>query len=472
MKKRPTSNVQRPPSRVRRAVPCVVVFGLALVGGLTSHLQARPAPPQDQRQAAIQIGIPLSLEQQRLAVADFRVNNPEVAPQIRVFNEVLWNDLDNCGVFELVSKSFYPVALPGRRDELAAPGALAAWANPPAKAQALAFGNGSFINGKLVVQGFLYDVQNEVRPEILARQYTDDNTEAAARVIAHRFANAIIERLGGGLPGIAESKIYFCRTTRPGIKEIWVMDYDGANQRPVTQYGSLSLTPNVSPDGSKLAFTSYFRGSPQIYVLSADTMRQLTFINPRTGLSTTPAWSPDGNKIAFSSSVSGDSEIYVADSDGRNMRRLTNTRGVNIYPAWNPKTGAQIAFVSDRGGLPQVYIMDSDGSNVRRLSEGGGDAVTPAWSPNGQTLAFSWTRGYAPGNYNVFLLDVAGGRLVQLTHGAGRNEHPWVSPDGRQIVFESDRNGGKQIFTMLADGTKVRALTRAGTNTAPVWSAH
>jgi TolB protein len=107
---------------------------------------------------------------------------------------------------------------------------------------------------------------------------------------------------------------------------------------------------------------------------------------------------------------------------------------------------------------------------VRRLTEGDGDAVTPCWSPNGMTIAFSWTRGFAPGNYNVFLLDVASGKLVQLTHGAGRNEHPWFSPDGRQIVFESDRNGGKQIFTMLADGTRVRVLTTAGTNTAPLWS--
>jgi TolB protein len=107
---------------------------------------------------------------------------------------------------------------------------------------------------------------------------------------------------------------------------------------------------------------------------------------------------------------------------------------------------------------------------VRRISGGGGDAVTPAWHPNGQLLAFSWTRGFAPGNYNVFVMDVASGKLVQLTHGAGRNEHPSWAPDGRHIVFESDRSGGKQIYTMLADGTQVRKLTSAGRNEAPVWS--
>ena len=160
----------------------------------------------------------------------------------------------------------------------------------------------------------------------------------------------------------------------------------------------------------------------------------------------------------------------MANDDGTSPRRLTYSRGVDISPAWNPKTGTQIAFVSGRGGVPQIYLMDADGSNVRRLTAGKGDAVTPAWAPNGQMLVFSWTRGYAPGNYNIFLMDVASGEVVQLTHGAGRNEHPWFSPDGRHIVFESSRNGGKQIFTMLADGTRIRALTQDGKNTAPVWS--
>lgn len=443
---------------------CVLCVSVVLYSAL-------PARQASQRQDVIKFGIDLKLELLKLAVADFRVSSNEAAPLARVFNEVLWNDLDYAGIFDLVSKSFYPPAIPGRREDLAAPGAMAAWANPPVGAQMLAFGNVAIVGGRLVVEGYLYDLQNTLRPEVLARRYTDEPSEAAARTIAHRFANAIVERLGGGLPGIAESRIFFCRSPRPGTKEIWMMDYDGANQQPVTQYGSLALTPMVSPDGGRLAFTSYSEGPPKIFLFSLASRRRLAFHNPNSGLNTTPAWSPDGQKIAFSSSLTGDPEIYVANADGTGLRRLTNSRGVDIYPVWNPKTAAQIAFVSDRGGLPQVYLMDADGSNVRRLSGGGGDAVTPAWAPNGQTLAFSWTRGFAPGNYNIFLMDVASGNLVQLTHGAGRNEHPSFSPDGRHIIFESDRNGGKQIFAMLADGTRVRALTRAGNNTAPAWSA-
>ncbi len=453
------------------AAPRATNLLIALAVAAVLCLPARLMWPQGaaQRQDVIKFGIDLKLEPLKLAVADFRQQSADTAPLARLFNEILWNDLGNAGIFELISKSFHPPAIPGRPDDLLAAGATAAWAGPPAGAQMLAFGNVAVVGGRLVVEGFLYDVQSSPRPEILARRYTDQNNDAGARATAHRFANAIMEKLGGGLPGIFESKIYFCRSPRSGYKDIWQMDYDGGGQQPVTQYGSLALTPAVSRDGSRLGFTSYSEGNPDIFVFSLESRRRLTFHNPR-GLNTTPSWSPDGRQVIFSSSQTGDPEIYVANADGGNMRRLTSSRGVDISPAWNPKTGAQIAFVSDRGGVPQVYLMDADGSNVRRVSGGGGDAVTPAWAPNGQTLAFSWTRGFAPGNYNIFLMDVASGELVQLTHGAGRNEHPSFSPDGRHIVFESSRNGGKQILTMLADGTRVRALTSAGVNTSPVWS--
>ncbi len=310
------------------------------------------------------------------------------------------------------------------------------------------------------------------QPQQIGRHYADEALPEAARVIAHRFANEIITLLGGGIQGIGESRIYFV-SNRTGNKEVWVMDYDGANQHRITRYNNLTLGPAVSPDGSKLAYTSYFSGNPNIYILSLDSGRQLTFHNLGPHLNTAPSFSPDGNHMAFAASRGLDTEIYLGDAGGASPVQLTHERGVNISPAINPKNADQIAFVSGRSGPPQVYLMDSHGGNVRRVSGGGGDAVSPAWAPNGQYLAFSWTRGYAPGNYNIFVMDVSSGKLVQLTYGAGRNEHPSWSPDGRHIVFESDRSGKKrQIFTMLADGSQVRALTSTGENFTPVWSVH
>src|SRR5206468_1439370 len=118
--------------------------------------------------------------------------------------------------------------------------------------------------------------------------------------------------LGAGIPGIAESKIFFV-SSRSGHKEIWAMDYDGANQRELTHLGSISLSPRISPDGSRLAFSSLTKTGWEILMYSLDLDRVVTF--PKFGgTNLSPAWSADGTKLAFSSSRSGDSEIYVMDN--------------------------------------------------------------------------------------------------------------------------------------------------------------
>ncbi|MGB6676506.1 MAG: translocation protein TolB, partial [Terriglobales bacterium] len=311
---------------------------------------------------------------------------------------------------------------------------------------------------------------NIASPQVLGKQYQDSATASAARIIAHKFADEIIFRLGGGIPGIAESQIYFV-SSRTGHKEIWAMDYDGANQRQITHLNSISLSPRISPDGSRLAFSSVTKSGWDILMYSMDLNRLVGF--PKFGgTNLSPAWSSDGTKLAFSSSRSGDPEIYTADQSGGNLKRATSFKGPDVSPVWNRKTNAQIAWVSGRTGLPQIYTMEADGTNVQRLTDQG-YAVSPAWSPNGQFLAFAWIRHYgpgAPGASDIYLMDVASKQWVQLTHDGGRNDFPSWSPDGRHLVFQSSRAGGEQIWEMLADGSNQKQLTTTGSNTQPNWS--
>jgi len=404
----------------------------------------------------------------RMAVPDFKTAtaDPGNANLLSVFNETLWYDLDNAGIFEMVAKSFYPAGTQGYPADIK----LDVWGNPPPNAAMVAFGNLGVTSARLAVQGWLYDVKNPASPQVLGQQYNEDATSDMARTIAHRFANEIITRLGG-VPGTAESKIFFI-SNRTGHKEVWQMDYDGANQQQVSKLNSIALSPRISPDNSRLAFSALGKDSWQIMMYSFDLGRMVSF--PRfPGGNYSPAWTSDGTRIAFASSMgTGASEIYVADASGAGPKRLT-TGKTDISPVFNPKTNAQIAFVSGRTGLPQIYTMDADGSNVQKMTDQG-YAVSPSWSPNGLLLAFAWIRSYGPGvpgKQDIYIMDIASRQIVQLTHDGGRNDYPFWSPDGRHIVFQSNRGGSEQIWSVLADGTHLQQLTRTGRNSQPNWSS-
>ena len=296
----------------------------------------------------IRTGTGLGVEKVRLAASDFRpsTQDPKNADLLKTFNDTLWNDLDNAGIFTLVSKSFYPVQVPGQPTDVK----FADWASPPPEASMLAFGNLGVTADKVTVQGWLYDVKNQGSPQVLGKQYNDSATSDAVRMIAHKFADEIIFRLGGGIQGIAETKIYFV-SDRSGHKEIWMMDYDGANQQQITHLGSISLSPRISPDGSRLAFSSATKswlGNFDVLVSISTAWSAFPHFG---GMNFSPSWSPDG-KIAFSSSRNGYPNIFVVDGSGGHVRRLTNDKGPDVAPTWNRKTGSQIAFVSGRTGLP------------------------------------------------------------------------------------------------------------------------
>jgi TolB protein len=416
----------------------------------------------------IRTGTGLGVEKVRLAVPDFNAStqDPKNTDLLKVFNETLWNDLDSAGIFDMVSKSFYPLGQVGTPADVK----FESWSAPPPNAAMLAFGNLGVTGAGMTVQGWLYDIKNVTSPQVLGKQYQDAATNDAARITAHKFADEIIFRLGGGIAGIAETRVYFV-SSRGGPKEIWAMDYDGANQHAVTHLGSISLSPRVSPDGSRIAFSSLTKGGWEILMYSLDLNRLVTFPH-FGGTNLSPAWSPDGTKLCFSSSRSGDPELYTVDSSGSNLKRVTSNKGPDVSPAWNRKTGAQIAWVSGRTGLPQIYTAEADGTNLQRLTDQG-YAVSPAWSPNGQFLVISWMRHYgpgAPGAQDIYIMDIASKQWVQLTHDGGRNDFPYWSPDGRHIIFQSSRSGSLQIWTMLADGTNQKQLTFAGSNSQPNWS--
>ncbi len=415
----------------------------------------------------VHTGTNLGAPKIRLAAADFKMagNDPALSTAQLTFNQVLFSDLTNAGIFDMVSKSLAPSAMPGSPQEIN----LSQWSSAPANAAMVAFGAINVESNHVIVDGWLFDAKNTQSPQVLGLQYNEELTPDTARHIAHEFADAIIARLGG-IAGIAESKIYYI-SDRSGNKEVWGMDYDGANQHQITHISSICLSPRISPDGSRLAFDELNSHGSNIRIYSMSLHRMVSF-PVHDGTDFSPAWAPDGNNLAFSSSRSGDPEIWISSASGFGLRRVTAYRGPDVSPVFNPKTGTQIAWISGRTGLPQVYIMESDGTNVQRMTDGG-YATSPAWSPNGQFLAFAWARNYgpgAPGGQDIYVMDIASHRWIQLTHDIGRTDFPSWSPDGRHIIFQRTVGGHSEIWTMLADGTGQQALTKVGNSRMPNWS--
>ena len=406
----------------------------------------------------------------RIAVSDFKPGSadPNTVPFKRTFDATLYADLASAGIFDIVSKSLIPQTTPGSPSEMS----IQQWSAAPASAAMVAFGSLSVQGGSLVTSGYLFDANNQQYPQVLAKQYNDTASEDAARQQAHKFADEIIFRLGGGIAGIAETKIYYVHQGG-GTKEIWQMDYDGANQHAITHLGAVSISPRVSPDNTRLAFSSLGRDGFQIKMYSLVLNRMVNF-SAASGTNLSPAWTPDSKQIAYSSSRTGDPEIWISDMNGSLARRITSFKGPDVSPVFNPKTGSQIAWISGRTGLPQLYIMDIDGSGVQRMTDGG-YATSPSWSPNGQFIAFAWNRKYgpgAPGGQDIYVMEVASKRWIQLTHDGGRCDFPSWSPDGRHIVYANTADGRDdhmKIWTMLADGTQKHALSATGGD-MPNWS--
>ncbi|HVS65835.1 MAG TPA: Tol-Pal system beta propeller repeat protein TolB [Thermoanaerobaculia bacterium] len=320
---------------------------------------------------------------------------------------------------------------------------------------------------KVVLEGVLYDLAS--KSFILGKSYTA--TFDLARTVAHTFSDEIVLYFSGR-KGIALTAIAFTsdRDDSTGRnKELYLMDYDGFDQRRISGHQSLTLAPDWAPNGEDLAYVSFYQGPASLYRVERATGAKREILVDDV-MSTSPSFSPDGSRIAFGRSVEGNVEIFTVDRNGGNLKRITNSGGIDTNPAWS-RNGRQIAFTSSRSGSPQIYLMDVDGSNVRRVTLQGSYNDGASWHPDGSRITFS-KRTRDGSRFDVAVLDLGTLEEASLTQGPGSHEHPEYSPDGRFIVFESSRSGSRQIFVMNEDGGNLRQLTTRGGNSAPSWSPY
>jgi TolB protein len=316
-------------------------------------------------------------------------------------------------------------------------------------------------SGRLIVEARVLDLQN-FGSICQGKRYRGPFEQA--RRVAHTYADEVVNCVTG-LRGVALTSIAFA-SNRSGHKEIFIMDYDGFDQRPLSGHQSISMAPAWSPPGDGLAYVSYFTGRPSIYWVDLASGEKRPIVED--GLHNfTPTFSPDGRWVAFTRSLAGNTEIFKVDRRGGQPVQLTRNARIDANPAWSPK-GDEIAFTSDRAGTPQIYVMDPDGANVRRISREGLSNDGAAWHPEGTAIAYAH-RSEGGQRFDIAVTTLAGETRL-LTSEPGSHEAPSFSPDGNHIVFESTRDGASQIWVVDVDRGNLRRLTSDGASFAPAWS--
>jgi TolB protein len=424
-------------------------------------------------QAQVDIAGYIPKFQQKWAVGlpDFRGSGGAEAV-VGTFNAAIRAELEDSGVLTVVDRSLYPLNVPQTLQDFKRPSPwLTEWSNPPASATHLVFGYAGVQDGRLALFGWLLNLSrpDPATANVFGKVYFGDLDKEGAKKVAHEFAADILQSFG--VRSLNGTKIYFV-SDRSGKKEIWSMDYDGSNQRQLTAFGTITQSPAVSQDGKWLAYST-LEEKPlhhRIMLQSTETGIKTPFAGPEASITGWPEFTPDGQRLLFASSITGNTQIYSANLKGGDRRQITNSKAIDFSPKVNPKTGVEVLFISDRSGKQQLWRMNIDGGDPEMLTNGAGEVANPSWSPDGQLIAFAWTQGFEIGGFNIFVMDVAKREPAQLTKDGGVNENPWWAPDGLHVVFTSKRNGTTQIFTVLADGTRVHALTTQGNNYQPVWA--
>jgi TolB protein len=450
------------------------MIALAAAALLTSIVTGQqPTQPAPQQPSEIDTTIRGTGAVPHYAVPEFVALTPNSASIAQMLTQVLWDDLNFEREFDMIPRDVYK-SIPAARSAEQVP--FAAWRE--VGADGVFFGTVTQKGNDVTVQVRLFNVRT--RESVFGQEYT--TTVRNARRIAHEVSDAV-HKQQRGVRGVARTRLaYVSDRTRESLlgtvekrnaKEIWVSDYDGANEIRITNSRDLNLNPSWSQDGSAIAYAAIRGGSSydilMSFILTGVLQNVTKGWNLQNGGAHLPAISPDGKQILFAGTPekANAQDLFIANIDGSNRRRLTTHPDSETSPTWSPD-GKQIAFTSDRTGRPQIYIMNADGTGARRLPIPDAEADRATWSPAPYN-EIAYTARTGPG-YDIKIHDVATGQTRQLTFSEGTNESPSYSPSGRHLAFSSTRAGLVQIFTIGRDGNGLRQITRSGNNQTPDWS--
>jgi Tol biopolymer transport system component len=232
--------------------------------------------------------------------------------------------------------------------------------------------------------------------------------------------------------------------------------------RPLTRRGVAQIGARVSPDGTRIAYTSATltrQREVRVMALDGSQDRRVARRNGGSGL----AWTPDGRALVFDEPDDYRlyrywSDLKIVDLGSGRVRRLT--RGLRAADPDVTPDSAAIVFVRRTEGGSELATVARDGSSPVDLTHSAPGTMWshPRVSPRGDAVvAARFTEG---GFLDLVLVDLESGGLSELTHDRAKDAEPTWSADGAHVVFRSDRDGVSNLYALrLADGVLLR-LTR------------
>ena len=334
-------------------------------------------------------------------------------------------------------------------------------------------------DGRLVVAFRLWDTRLE--EQLLGLQYR--TAPENWRRVAHRVADEVYQRLTGEA-GYFNTRIVYVAEGRgiegETLRQLAIMDQDGANPSFLTDRSYMALLPNYSPNSQEITYVSFLDGQATTYLYDLETGRQEALfasgdrgavqgVDP-DGQSLSARFSPDGEQLAVSIETRSGHDIHLFDLRTRNLQRLTQHPADDVEPSFSPD-GERIVFSSSRSGGSQLYTMNRDGSNVQRITFGTGLYTTPVWSPRGDLIAFTKQVG---STFSLGVVRADGSGIERILYEGYYVDTPAWSPNGRVLLFtrgEPRSDGTRyEIWSIDLAGFNLRRLATGGMASDPAWS--
>ena len=284
--------------------------------------------------------------------------------------------------------------------------------------------------------------------------------------------------------------------------QIFTMDDEGRDLRLVSTGEGRTTCAYFFPDGERILYSSTHEFGADcppppdrsrgyvwaLYDYDVYSSRQdgsdLRRLTDRPGYDAEATISPDGSRIVFTSVRDGDLEIYTMKADGTDVRRLTHEEGYDggpffssdgtkiVYRAYHPTDPAELedyrSLLRDglvRPGTLEIFVMDADGSNKRQVTSNGAANFGPFFHPDGERIIFSSNLHEPDGrDFDLYLIGIDGTGLERVTRHPEFDGFPMFSPDGTRLVFASNRHnrqrGDTNVF--VADWVQDRPASASG----------